>query len=356
MTSSLGSEIERRTAGVLDGNLAVYCEPRANGASLPLPLHPSLRNAGTAHEAFMEADPDRDPKSWESGAAARLQLMLGQSQIGEIATALQRDDVIHLRGLPMDPISPPTPYKGDPDMSLLRLTLANLVGVMAVLGLQAFSYDCENDGRIVRHVCPRLAATGEASSQGWAKELLWHADGAYRAIGDERDAVRSSAPRWLCWAVIHDSPTIPITFVRLVDVLASLDTATVESLLQPQFIVGAPDSFRDRTEARSVPILVRDGKGGFYSRYNQALCRGATAAACASLEVMARALADMRLIHHLPIQTGDIVILDNWRTLHMRPDFQPRWDGRDRWLLRIYGAEDGTSAVRAREHFPYCWR
>lgn len=356
MATSLGSDIELSKAAALRGPFAVCCESRANAALPPLQFRATLRNEGTAHEAFMEADPDRDPRRWESGAANRLERLLGQSQVGEIATALQRNDVIHLRGLPKDRVSPPTPYEGGPDMSSLPLTLANLIGVMAALGLRPFSYDCENDGRIVRHVCPRRAASGEASSQGWARELLWHADGAHRTLGDERDASRSPAPRWLCWAVIRGSPSIPITLVRLVDVLAMLDPTTIDALLQPEFVVGTPDSFRDRTEARSVPILVRDGIGGFYSRYNQALCRGTTTAACVALKAVAHTLADRRLVHHLPIEAGDIVILDNWRTLHMRPDFQPHWDGHDRWLLRIYGAESGTSAVRARETFPHCWR
>ncbi|MFF7333491.1 clavaminate synthase Cs1 [Streptomyces sp. NPDC008150] len=33
---------------------------------------------------------------------------------------------------------------------------------------------------------------------------------------------------------------------------------------------------------------------------------------------------------------GDILILDNFRTAHARTPFSPRWDGKDRWLHRVY--------------------
>jgi L-asparagine oxygenase len=121
-------------------------------------------------------------------------------------------------------------------------------------------------------------------------------------------------------------------------------------------MVGAPDSFMDRGEACSVPVLVPDGCGGFYSRYNQGLTRGTNSAACAALDEMARALDDGTVVHRLDIEAGDIVILDNWRTLHMRPDFKPRWDGYDRWLLRVYAAERVMRGVSTSKDWPRCWR
>ena len=30
------------------------------------------------------------------------------------------------------------------------------------------------------------------------------------------------------------------------------------------------------------------------------------------------------------------VVIDNYRTTHARTPFTPRWDGRDRWLHRMY--------------------
>jgi agmatinase len=36
------------------------------------------------------------------------------------------------------------------------------------------------------------------------------------------------------------------------------------------------------------------------------------------------------------LHPGDLLIVDNYRTTHARTPFTPRWDGRDRWLHRMY--------------------
>jgi len=36
------------------------------------------------------------------------------------------------------------------------------------------------------------------------------------------------------------------------------------------------------------------------------------------------------------LKPGDLLIVDNYRTSHARTPFTPRWDGRDRWLHRMY--------------------
>lgn len=36
------------------------------------------------------------------------------------------------------------------------------------------------------------------------------------------------------------------------------------------------------------------------------------------------------------LRPGDLLVVDNYRTTHARTPFSPRWDGRDRWLHRMY--------------------
>lgn len=36
------------------------------------------------------------------------------------------------------------------------------------------------------------------------------------------------------------------------------------------------------------------------------------------------------------LRPGDLLIVDNYRTTHARTPFTPRWDGKDRWLHRMY--------------------
>ncbi|SEQ89710.1 clavaminate synthase [Streptomyces sp. yr375] len=42
---------------------------------------------------------------------------------------------------------------------------------------------------------------------------------------------------------------------------------------------------------------------------------------------------------------GDVLIIDNFRTTHARTPFLPRWDGKDRWLHRVYIRTDRNAQL-----------
>nr|BFE86607.1 hypothetical protein GCM10020093_092080 [Planobispora longispora] len=60
-------------------------------------------------------------------------------------------------------------------------------------------------------------------------------------------------------------------------------------------------------------------------------------------EVFDRSAQSVRLL------PGDLVIVDNRVTVHGRTAFQPRYDGRDRWLQRTFVA---VNLRRSRDHRP----
>jgi hypothetical protein len=329
---------------------------RAPSRTSPRPWSLTPVEPGPDVEEFMLADIDRDAEQWETGAAERFSRMYGAHKIRLMIADLSRNNVLHLRGLPCDPVLPPTPYGPDPDPASLKLMLAGLLGAAAAMKMKVFAFAVENGGRLIRHVCPKHTARIEASSQGWAKELLWHVDGAYRDIGGGPLAACAPAPRFLCWSVVYATPAVPITFIKLSDLIARLHSETIGQLLAPQFIVGVPDSFDDDVGSRLLPILLPDGRGRFFSRYNQSLVRGVNASARAALQCVAEVLQDDSLVRRVEISPGDVIMLDNWRTLHMRPEFEPQWDGKDRWLLRVYATADKRLPAPACADFPRCWR
>jgi len=53
---------------------------------------------------------------------------------------------------------------------------------------------------------------------------------------------------------------------------------------------------------------------------------------------------------HVTLDRGDLLIIDNLRTLHARTAYEPRFDGTDRWLQRVSITTDldRSSAVRTR--------
>lgn len=53
-----------------------------------------------------------------------------------------------------------------------------------------------------------------------------------------------------------------------------------------------------------------------------------------ALDALSAALDDVT--EEVKLEPGDLLIVDNYRTTHARTPFSPRWDGKDRWLHRMY--------------------
>ncbi|TXS39765.1 clavaminate synthase [Streptomyces sp. uw30] len=53
-----------------------------------------------------------------------------------------------------------------------------------------------------------------------------------------------------------------------------------------------------------------------------------------AVSVLSKALDEVS--ESVRLTPGDMVIIDNFRTTHARTPFSPRWDGKDRWLHRVY--------------------
>lgn len=69
-------------------------------------------------------------------------------------------------------------------------------------------------------------------------------------------------------------------------------------------------------------------------RYDRDLLAPNTPAAAAAVAALTDALDQVtETIRLLP---GDLLVVDNYRTTRARTPFQPRWDGADRWLHRLY--------------------
>jgi L-asparagine oxygenase len=48
------------------------------------------------------------------------------------------------------------------------------------------------------------------------------------------------------------------------------------------------------------------------------------------------------------------LIFKNQRVTHSRESFAPRFDGADRWLLRLFGINDLKRTVPVNKEKPYC--
>ena len=95
--------------------------------------------------------------------------------------------------------------------------------------------------------------------------------------------------------------------------------------------------------------------GGYFSRFSQGKCRGANRAATEAPEAFSEASEATDIRVQIALEPGDVVILDNFRSMHRRNSYIPRWDGRDRWLVRLYAAPAGQRSFRLNPEQPRLW-
>lgn len=296
--------------------------------------------AASGSDTFMSTDPERNIEYWEVQSKLRITRLLGAERLRQAAYWLKTSGILHFHNLPTDPSPPDTPYDGVGTHEGIETTIANVLGIVRALGLRSFSYRSENDGRIIRHVAPRRGAEHEASSQGWSRALDWHVDGAYRSVCGSGATDMAPAPRFIVWGVVYDRPQVPITYTRLGDVLRLISGSDLFELMQPQFDIMSPDSFREQTVSENQPIVVRSDSGGYFSRFNGSKVWARSDAGQAALERLKIALKCDSAANRSSLERGDVIILDNWAMLHKRPEFTPEWAGKDRWLVRVYAMKE----------------
>ena len=317
---------------------------------------------GRAAALIPPVRPDRAPALWEH-AGARYLASHAPEALRALA-AFRRGDAVslHLGGLALaqDLPAPPTPYQGQSRPEQIPLTLLKLFGLVRHMGARVIAYANEDGGRIYRDVAARQDAQDEFSSQGWAQRLPWHTDCAYRPLSDGaphgRFADGSPAPRWLVFCVVHDEPAVPLTLVPARGVLARLAPSHLQALMQPEFDIASPHSFGPQQLSQALPLLLPDGRGGHLVRLNEQGCAGRTARARDALAALSEALQDPPGLQRIALRAGDLIVLDNWRAFHMRSAYTPRWQGRDRWLVRVYAVPHELHGLPLRKGMERIWR
>jgi L-asparagine oxygenase len=115
----------------------------------------------------------------------------------------------------------------------------------------------------------------------------------------------------------------------------ALDSGWREVLRQPRFAVRPDIAHGDAADQRAaVAILAGEGDCEilFDPFYMSPLDEGDEEARSA-LRHLGEAVA--RAACAQVLQSGDLLVIDNRRVVHARTAFRPRFDGTDRWLMRV---------------------
>lgn len=235
--------------------------------------------------------------------------------------------ILTVRNLPVDSGLPPTPCVPDSVARECVPSVAALLLVMSRLG-DPISYAEEKRGALVQDVCPVPGEEDQQQNTG-AVYFKLHTENAFHSG-------RPDFVGLLCLRADHERRGASITS-SLREALPHLGRAELEVLREPRFRTRLAPSFCRGSAVRAFlpPAPVVTG-----SADRPLLCvdfddtRPLDDGAARALTALHDALQRVR--RESVLLPGDLVVIDNSIAVHGRGAFVPRYDGRDRWLQRIF--------------------
>ncbi|ANW19243.1 TauD/TfdA family dioxygenase [Streptomyces clavuligerus] len=269
---------------------------------------------------------------------------------GALATALDtfnaegsEDGHLLLRGLPVeaDADLPTTPSSTPAPEDRSLLTMEAMLGLVGRrLGLHT-GYRELRSGTVYHDVYPSPGAH-HLSSETSETLLEFHTEMAYHRL----------QPNYVMLACSRaDHERTAATLVASVrKALPLLDERTRARLLDRRMPCCVDVAFRggvdDPGAIAQVKPLYGDADDPFLG-YDRELLAPEDPADKEAVAALSKALDEVTEAVYL--EPGDLLIVDNFRTTHARTPFSPRWDGKDRWLHRVYIRTDRNGQLSGGE-------
>ncbi|MFD1539771.1 guanitoxin biosynthesis L-enduracididine beta-hydroxylase GntD [Nonomuraea guangzhouensis] len=260
-----------------------------------------------------------------------------------------------ISGLPVDDATigaTPDDWKSRPTPSpTLPLDIAFYL-VMSLLG-EPIGWSTQQDGRIMHDVFPMRGYEREQIGWSSTETLVWHTEDAFHPLRTD----------YLGLMCLRNHDKVETTYADVGSL--HLDEATEALLRQPRFFILPDDSHRPENRApdRDDDPRVIDLKRRSYRQVESALTDPKPVPVlfgapddpylCVDPHYMQgihgedeeKALAALAAtvdaaMTGVVLEPGDVCVIDNYKAVHGRKPFRPRFDGTDRWLRRLNVARD----------------
>ena len=266
-----------------------------------------------------------------------LRNILDQSTFSAIANFMESEDnIIRICGLPFDLSLPETPYGGYAENEDVPVACVMQIALFSVAGIMQISYNRKNKGRLFRHVVPTRASAAKVSSHGSKFTLDMHVSNPILPITPEETNGVSASPEILSFYGLHSDPDVFTEVVELDEVLEHLTPAQIEALQKKDYLFRMPSSFGG-SEIKGPFAIIGKKDGRFYNRTDMDTVIPTSFEALQILNAFMQATKKVRNLHRFQLGAGDMLFFKNQRTLHARQKFEVRYNGLDRWMMRLYG-------------------
>lgn len=249
------------------------------------------------------------------------------------------EGILLLRGLPVDPGLDHTRTPALAQRSEEKTTFVS-ERCLAMIGSRLghlVSYIQEKNGDLFQNLVPTPDSEEVQSSEGSRTRLQFHRETVFHP----------HSPEFLllfCLRPDHDR-VAETTYASIRHVLPLLGERDRELLFEPLYRTGIDYSFGNRQALINGPILpvLYGRREDPFWNYDEDLMVGLTPEASLALEALRKAIHS--IYRGIKLETGDLLCIDNRRTVHGRTAFSPRYDGFDRWIQRSFVVRDlGLSA------------
>lgn len=199
----------------------------------------------------------------------------------------------------------------------LMILLASFLG-------EPMGWNNQRNGALINNIVPLKGHTEEQLSTGSAVELDWHTEEAFHPC-------RADYLALLC---MRNPDQVATRVATIADVVIPDEVKKI--LFQERFVFLTDKNFEGGPYDHSKPQQVLFGDfASPYLKIDPSFMHAVEgdAEAAEALSIISKAIESV--LFDVSLEPGQMVFLDNYRVVHGRKPFTPRFDGNDRWLKRI---------------------
>lgn len=222
--------------------------------------------------------------------------------------------------------------------------LAKIQAILVSAISELIAYEAEGQGNLFQDIVPLKAMEHAQTSLGSNTELEIHTEQAFSKL----------KPDILSLACLRGDPDAYTHIFPLQTILNNLTTEEKALLRKPLWKTGVDlsfklnnDEFIDGDIRGPMPIISGPPSNPTLI-FDQDLMTGTNPEATDMIRKIVDIYYQHKIRHNL--KPGEIVLIDNRRAVHGRSAFKPRYDGKDRFLIRCFATFDLSKSEYAREN------
>ena len=225
-----------------------------------------------------------------------------------------------------------------------KTLIARIQSILINVIAEMISYEAEGYGRLFQDVIPMKSMETEQTSVGSNTELEIHTEQAFSKL----------RPDILSLACLRGDPEALTYILPIQKLCDNLTDNEILQLYKPLWKIGVDLSFKLNNKEFidgdiRGPISILNGS---YTDpilvFDQDLMIGITDEATEIKEKIIKIYYEHRNKHNLV--PGEIILIDNLRSVHGRSRFLPRYDGYDRFLIRCFAVFNYDKSSYARDN------